>query len=149
MPVGGADMVPTFVALLGNHLDITVLIDSQKAGHQRLERMADQGLLKKNRIIMVGQIVGRKFADIEDLFVLEDYLALYNAAFGTKLSAEELTGTDPVLARIQRHTGAAFDHGAPADTLLRRRDEFLPKLSADTLASFEKLFVAINATLEA
>ena len=149
VPVGGADMVPTFVALLGDHLDITVLIDSQKAGHQRLERMADQGLLKKNRIIMVGQIVGRKFADIEDLFVLEDYLALYNAAFGTKLSAEKLTGTDPVLARIQRHTGAAFDHGAPADTLLRRRDEFLPKLSADTLASFEKLFVAINATLEA
>lgn len=149
VPVGGADMVPTFVALLGNHLDITVLVDSQKAGHQRLERMADQGLLKKNRIIMVGQIAGRKFADIEDLFALEDYLALYNAAFGAKLNADKLTGTDPVLARIQRHTGAAFDHGAPADTLLRRRDEFLPKLSAETLASFEKLFVAINATLAA
>lgn len=147
VPVGGADMVPTFVALLGNHLDVTVLVDSQKAGHQRLERMADQGLLKKNRIIMVGQVVGRKLADIEDLFSVDDYIALYNAAFGAKLSSAELAGTDPVLARIQRHTGAAFDHGAPADTLLRSRDEFLPKLSAETLDRFEKLFIALNATL--
>jgi predicted ATP-dependent endonuclease of OLD family len=30
VPVGGADMVPSFVALLGHHLDVTVLIDSRK-----------------------------------------------------------------------------------------------------------------------
>lgn len=147
VPVGGADMVPTFVALLGNHLDVTVLVDSQKAGHQRLDRMAEQGLLKRNRIILVGQVLGRKLADIEDVFAVEDYLALYNAAFGTKLTPANLTGTDTVLARIQRYTGSSFDHGAPADLLLRRRDEFLPRLSPVSLDQFEKLFAAVNATL--
>lgn len=147
VPVGGADMVPTFVALLGNHLEITVLVDSQKAGHQRLERMADQGLLKRNRIIMIGQVFGQKFADIEDVFTTDDYVTLYNAAFGAKLNAKNLTGTDPILARIERHSGTSFDHGAPADLLLRKRDEFLPKFSAETLDRFETLFKAVNTTL--
>jgi len=147
VPVGGADMVPTFVALLGNHLEVTVLVDSQKAGHQRLERLADAGLLKRNRIITVGQVLSRKLADIEDVFAVEDFLTLYNVAFGRRLAANKLTGTDPVLARIERHTGEKFDHGKPADILLRRRDELLPKLATDTLDRFERLFKAINATL--
>jgi predicted ATPase len=29
VPVGGADLIPTFVALLGNHLKVTVLVDSR------------------------------------------------------------------------------------------------------------------------
>jgi hypothetical protein len=33
VPVGGADMVPTFVALLGLHLDVTVLVDERKSGN--------------------------------------------------------------------------------------------------------------------
>lgn len=147
IPVGGADMVPTFVALLGNHLDVTVLVDSQKAGHQRLERMADQGLLKRNRIIMIGTTFKQKFADIEDLFSIDDYVVLYNEAFGQKLKPGDLIGTDPIVARIKRHTGEEYDHGKPADVLLRKRDEFLPKMEAETLNRFEKLFQAINATL--
>lgn len=147
IPVGGADMVPTFVALLGNHLDVTVLVDSQKAGHQRLERMADQGLLKRNRIIMIGTTVKQKFADIEYVFSIDDYIVLYNEAFGQKLKPGDLTGTDPIVARIERHTRAEYDHGKPADVLLRKRDEFLPKIEAETLNRFEKLFQAINATL--
>jgi hypothetical protein len=148
VPVGGADTVPTFVALLGHHLEVTVLVDSQKAGHQRLERMADQGLLKRNRLIMVGNIIDQKFADIEDVFTVDDYLKLYNAAFGVKLKASQLTGADPIGARIERRTGSAFDHGAPADILLRRRDEILAALSEETLDRFEKLFRAINAAEE-
>ena len=147
IPVGGADMVPTFVALLGHHLEVTVVIDSQKAGHQRLERMAEQGLLASNRIITIGQVAGLKLADIEDLFALEDYVMLYNAAFGAKLRAVELKGNDPVLARIGRATGNRFDHGKPADVFLRRRDEFLPKLKPETLDRFEALFGVVNKTL--
>ena len=147
IPVGGADMVPTFVALLGNHLDVTVLVDSQKAGHQRLERMADQGLLKRNRIIMIGTTFKQRFADIEDVFSIGDYVVLYNEAFGQKLKPGDLIGTDPIVARIERHTGEKYDHGKPADVLLRKRDEFLPKIEAETLNRFEKLFQAINATL--
>jgi hypothetical protein len=47
VPVGGADLVPSFVALLGNHLEVTVLIDSRKEGNQRPNNLAEQGILTK------------------------------------------------------------------------------------------------------
>ncbi|EQD53894.1 hypothetical protein B1B_09968, partial [mine drainage metagenome] len=64
VPVGGADLIPTFVALLGNHLRVTVLVDSRKEGHQKLERMAKDGYLEKQRIIMIGEVLNRKTGDI-------------------------------------------------------------------------------------
>ena len=47
--------------------------------------MADQGLLERNRIIMIGTTFKQKFADIEDVFSIDDYVVLYNEAFGQKL----------------------------------------------------------------
>ena len=148
VPVGGADLIPTFVALLGNHLKVTVLVDSRKEGNQRLERMAKDGFLEKQRIILVGEVLGRKTADIEDLFEEDEYLGLYNKAFGKAIKAKDLKGNDPIVARIARHEGVErFDHGRPADVLLREREAVLSKLSDDTLKRFEDLFGRINKTL--
>lgn len=150
VPVGGADLVPSFVALLGNHLEVTVLIDSRKEGNQRLAKLADQGILAKNRIITVGEITGSKTADIEDLFEPSEYLDLYNRAFGASLTPADLVGGDPIVSRIARYLKVdRFDHGRPADALLRHRDSFLPSLSPKTLDQFEKLCKRINATLGA
>jgi predicted ATP-dependent endonuclease of OLD family len=148
VPVGGADLVPSFVALLGNHLEVTVLLDSRKEGNQRLTKLADQGILAKNRIIGIGEITGTKCADIEDLFDPSEYLDLYNRAFRSSLTEAELLGTDPIVSRIARSLKQdRFDHGRPADVLLRQRDSFLPALSANTLNRFEALFKRINSTL--
>lgn len=148
IPVGGADLVPSFVALLGHHLAVTVLIDSRKEGNQRLLRMADQNILERNRIIAVGEITKTKFADIEDLFFADEYLSLYNKAFGASIKSSDLTGSDPIVSRIARFVGVErFDHGRPADVLLRDRDAFLSSVSADTLNRFEELFKKINSTL--
>jgi ABC-type cobalamin/Fe3+-siderophores transport system ATPase subunit len=148
VPVGGADMVPTFVALLGSHLDITVLVDARRSGHQRLSNLAQQGYLIDTRIITIGEILGRPAADIEDLFRTEDYLAIYNAAFNKAHAPVNLPGSDPIVSRIARAEGIErFDHGKPADLLLRRRDQLLPKLSEKTIASFEELFKRVNLTL--
>jgi predicted ATP-dependent endonuclease of OLD family len=148
VPVGGADLIPTFVALLGNHLRVTVLVDSRKEGHQKLERMAMDGYLDKERIILIGEILGRKTGDIEDLFAEEEYLGLYNKAFGKAIEPKELKGSDPIVARIARMEGVErFDHGRPADVLLREREGVLTKLSEKTLQRFEKLFKRINDTL--
>ena len=87
MPLGGADVIPAFVALLGNHLDVTVVVDACKEGHQKLSALAKAGLLTDKRIITIGDVAGRKVADIEDLFAKDDYLALYNAAFGKSVKA--------------------------------------------------------------
>ena len=147
VPVGGADYIPTFVALLGHHLEVTVLVDSQKAGHQRLARLAAQGYLAEKRIITNGEIAGKSLADIEDLFAPSDYVGLFNQTFGTTIKVSQLKGTDQIIAQIERVYGAAFDHGRPADTLLRNRDKILPKLNAATVDMFERLITRINGTL--
>jgi hypothetical protein len=148
VPVGGADAVPTFVALLGNHLDVTVVLDSRKEGHQRLGRLASDGYLAAQRIILIGDVLTQRLADIEDLFGIDEYLDLYNRAFGASIAETDLLGSDPIVSRIARHIGKdRFDHGRPADVFLRERDVFLPKLSDSTLKRFEALFTRINSTL--
>ena len=148
IPVGGADLVPSFVALLGHHLGVTVLVDAHKKGHQRLSQLTDDGVLHERRILTVGGVLGRREADIEDAFVEEDYVALYNRAFGRSLTLDDLKGRDPIIRRLARSEGVRrFDHGRPADVLLRHRDEILPELSEGTLRRFEALFTSINDTL--
>lgn len=149
LPVGGADAVPTFVALLGGKkLDFTVLVDSRREGHQKLNSLSKRGYLEKTRIITVGQILNQDSGDIEDLFTPEDYLKIYNASFGKNLDASQIIGNDTLVKGIARVEGISrFDHGKPADWLLRHRDELLSSFSEQTFGNFEKLFSAINATL--
>jgi len=149
VPVGGASQVPSFVALLGSHLDVAVVVDAQQEGHQRLSHLADQGLLEENRLLTIGGVIDQNEADIEDLFVERDYLDLYNRTFETDVSPSDLQGEDPIVRRLARNEGVShFDHGAPADELLRYRDEVLPEISNETLQRFEALFEAINGTIE-
>ena len=110
--------------------------------------MAKDGYLEQQRIILVGKHFNWVAADIEDFFEEEEYLLLYNKAFSKSLTPENLTGTDPIVSRIARHEGTdRFDHGRPADVLLREREVSLSKLSEQTLNRFETLFERINTTL--
>jgi hypothetical protein len=148
--VGSAGMMPAFVSLVGARLDATVLVHSRKDGHQHLSQLAADGYLARQRIVTVGEVIGHREADIEDLFDLNDYLMVFNAAFNTAVSSADLIGTDTVLARLARQQHVArIDQQIPAAILLRRRDELLPKLSKQTLKRFETLFARLNETLEA
>lgn len=148
MPLGGADVIPAFVALLGNHLDVTVVVDARKEGHQKLTALAKAGFLGEKRIITIGEVANLKMADIEDLFTKDDYVALYNAAFGKKIKAPDLKGTDPIVRQIARKEGVdRYDHNAPAEVLLRERAKRVAALSDETLDAFESLFKRINGTL--
>lgn len=147
LPAGGSANVPAFVALAGRALDVTVLVDSGAEGMQRLEKMTTTGLLRKKRLLTVGNILGQKNADVEDLFSADDYLQLYNGAFATNLIASSLPQGDRIVSRITQLTGAKFvDHGLPSDYFLRNRDHLLGSLSSTTLDRFEDVFKAINAT---
>lgn len=147
VPVGGADLIPTFVALLGNHLDVTVLIDSRKRGHQKLSRLVKQGILEGKRIIDVGIVLEKEEADIEDLFDPSEYMEMFNNAFETELPLSELQGQDPIVRQITRAIGEEYNHGKPADYFLGKRDYILPTLSKETLDRFESLFGLLNSTL--
>lgn len=148
MPLGGADVIPAFVALLGNHLDVTVVVDARKEGHQKLSALAKAGFLTDKRIVTMGEIAERSVADIEDLFAKKDYLKLYNAAFKKAVKASDLNGSDPIVRQIARHEGVdRYNHDAPAELLLREKAERVATLSDETLKAFEALFKRINQTL--
>ena len=101
-----------------------------------------------SNILTIGQILGRSQADIEDLFDTQDYLALYNGAFGKELSASVLNGNDPIVKQIARAEGIDnFDHGKPADFLLRNRDVIFPNLKQGTIDNFDSLFKRLNSIL--
>ncbi|MDF1687888.1 MAG: AAA family ATPase [Parvibaculaceae bacterium] len=148
MPLGGADVIPAFVALLGNHLDVTVVVDSRKEGHQKLTALAKAGFLAETRIITIGEVIDQNMADIEDLFSKGDYVSIYNKAFGKKVKVADLTGSDPIVRQIARAEGGdRFNHEAPANALLRSKESILSELSEETLTAFEGLFKRINETL--
>lgn len=149
VPVGGADKVPTFVALLGNHLDVTVLIDAKPGGNQRLASLVSQGMLPESRSLTVGVAIQppATSADIEDLFTPGEYLAIFNAAFGTAIKVSQLTGSDPLVRRVTRCQGADFDHFQPARALLQMKPSFFSGLSSGTIDRFERLFAAVNETI--
>jgi hypothetical protein len=110
--------------------------------------MAKDGYLEQQRIILLGEVLGRDAADIEDFFDENEHLSLYNSAFGKSLTVGDLKGNDPIVSRIARHEGdERFDHGRPADVLLRNREDVLSKLSNETLKRFQTLFERINSTL--
>lgn len=148
LPTGSVANVPSFVALMGRNLDVTVFVDSGANGLQRLQHLATQGLLKAKRLLTVDQVVPVKGADIEDLFNPTDYLKLlYNPAFSSTILVSKLAAGDRIIDRISRTQGTPFvTHGKPADYLLRNRDKVLDKLSDLTLDNFEEAIKKINAT---
>jgi hypothetical protein len=145
LPAGQLANIPAVVALIGRQLGVTVLVESD-GGSEKLVELAKAGFLKQKRLVTVAEVTGATRADIEDLFEVDDYLALYNQAFGKMLRAADLPAGERIVDRIREKEGD-FDTGRPADTLLRLRDKLLPPLRPTTRSRFEELFRRINKTL--
>ncbi len=147
LPAGGANNIPSFVALIGTDLEVSVLIDAGTEGGVRLQRAIEAGRLNQRRLIEISEITGNKNSDIEDVFVLEDYLALYNVAFKRKATSSSIGYGDRVVKRIsEKLADRKFDHYKPAEALLRSQVTLLPQLSRTTLDRFAALFSRINAS---
>lgn len=144
LPAGGATNIPTFVSLIGPHLDVTVLVDSDTKGMQRVTNMVDRQLLADQRLIFASCATANGQADIEDLFSEGDYLKLYNKTFATSLKIADLPEGTRIVKRLEASQGE-FDHGRVAETLLRCQPEL--SFSATSLDRFAVLFEKVNATL--
>jgi predicted ATP-dependent endonuclease of OLD family len=146
LPSGGATNIPTFVSLVGPHLDITVLADSDTQGMQRVTGMIEKKLITDTRLILANQVTGQKNSDLEDLFSVDDYLSLYNDTFKTKLKASDLGPGDRITKRIEAKIGKTFVHGEVAETLLKTHQS--RTLSDETIENFSKLNDLINRTMK-
>jgi len=146
LPAGGATDIATFIALLGGQLQVVVLIDGN-AQRQRIDNAITQGRLAAQRVISVDQFCSVKGADIEDLFTTQEYVDLYNAAFNKTVALTDLPGSDRIIKRLERHEGAAFNHGRVAQYFLNNQPTIIPKLAEETIDRFEQLITALTNAL--
>lgn len=146
LPAGGSSNVPTFVSLLGRKVSVTVLLDSGVEGAGKVEAAMNANKIDSDRVVLVSSVLQQNHADIEDLFEVGDYLALYNEALGRSVKAESLSQHhDRILKRLESAGEPKFDHWRPAEMLLRDPAR-VDGLSATTLDNFETLAKKINAT---
>ncbi len=158
-PVGGAQKVPTFVALIGaqSKINVATLIDIQKGDQQWIENLYKKKLLEKSHVHTYADYTGTNEADIEDMFGDALYLDLVNAEFAaalsTKIAITDLKGDERrLLVRLEEWLathplsgGAVFNHYRPA----RHFSEHVASLQipTDALNRFEAAFKALNALL--
>jgi predicted ATP-dependent endonuclease of OLD family len=160
-PVGGAEKVPTFAALLGAQKGLTIatLLDFQKKDQQRIEALYERQLLERSRVLTFAEFTGAEEADIEDMFDLGFYLKLVNGEYAGEVSKKPTekdvkAGHPRVLVRLDQFfethplTGrAGFGHFRPAKHFAENIGTLKKGLSAATLERFEKLFAKLNALL--
>ena len=152
IPVGSADNMPVFVALLGRRLRVSALIDGDRssAKSNRVTAAAISNGVPENAIIVCGDADASlpRNADIEDLFEIPDYLKLYNWAFHTDLQEHSLPATsEPVVRRVTMARGDEYDHALPAHALTQHRDEFFATIGPQSEERFLNLFRLLNATV--
>lgn len=152
IPVGSAENIPTYVALLGRRLEVHVLIDGSNSRklESRTQSAAKENGISSKWIVKVSDIEGvPSTGDIEDLFDVKDYLKLYNWAFKTDIDETRLPNTDePILKRLSSLSAGNFNHGLPAYELTNHKDEFLAQTSQTTKKRFSDLFALLNSSLE-
>ena len=150
VPVGGADKIATFISLMrGNELSAVCLLDTftDQGAEVRLKRMVEQRIIADKKILYYHSIIGQAFADIEDLFSKEEYLILYNGAFGTSVQIENLDVNKPIMFQLKRLNGSkAFNHYSPANYMAKNVGAFT--FSQETIDRFEKLFVQVNSKFD-
>lgn len=160
-PVGGAEKVPTFVALIGaqKKMNLATLIDYQKSGRQQIENLYKRSLLKKKQVCTYADFTGKTEADVEDMFDEDFYLQLVNGEYAKDLQAPltpaTLTAKSPrILVRIEAHLEAhplkgqrGFSHFGPA-RYLAQNPAVAGQVPAATLERFEVAFKALNALLK-
>lgn len=158
-PVGGSDKVPTFAALLGSQQDLNVatLIDIQQKDKQSIDNLYKKKLLQQKNVLTFADFIGKKEADIEDMFEADFYLKLVNAEYKATLqkpiTLSDLPKRERVLASLDSYLqtsplkDAAFNHYRPSRYFAEHIGTLATKLSPETLDRFEAAFKRLNALL--
>jgi hypothetical protein len=145
VPVGGLDKIPTFVALLGAHLNVAVVMDAAAGGSQKINSLIERGMIEAKQVVPLNKITGGKEADVEDLFDEAFYLQLVKDSGVGAVTKAKLPAGLRIVKRVEQALGV-YDHYRPARHLLEQPG-LLPKIDEPTLDHFERLFNNLNALL--
>lgn len=155
VPTGGLEKVATFISLLrGSKLETVCLLDSYNdaKGKAKMDKMIAEKIIHKNKIRFFDEFLdSHTKADLEDLFVKEDYLELFNSAFKehSDIKLGDLNSDiRQIIIQINKQLGIdRFNHFRPANELIRIGVDNA-SFSDESLDNFEKVFIEINELFE-
>jgi len=163
IPAGGAMKVSYLATMLNSQkLKVVVLFDSDQEGWKGAKETIQQWILKDKYVLLLGKVIGKEEACLEDLFPANFYLEFVNKAYVNELSSSPITETEiskignpQIVKRIEsamqsrglpkNNEGLCFNKGRVSKKLLEelssRKFDTIP---ADTIDKFEMLFKEIN-----
>ena len=153
VPVGGADKVATFIALIrGQELNIVCLLDTftEQSRKQRLDDMVDGKIIRSKCVRYFHEFLetNRLEADIEDMFEPEEFLSLYNDTLHYNLEVKDLGPSINRIVEQIRNVHKKFNAHYQVSKTFATRAEVEDFLSEATLDRFEKMFKEINRRFE-
>ncbi len=156
VPVGGLEKVATFVSLLrGSNLNVVCMLDSTvgQSSQAKLERLISDKIIREQKVLRYRDfITGAKEADVEDLFELDTYIALFNGAFHERpdVSGNDLKqyANDRMVVKLNKHLGVKrFNHYRPSN-FLASQGVAAAGTDTNTLDRFEAMFKAVNEAMK-
>jgi len=152
VPVGGMEKVSTFVSLFrGSKLDIACLLDSSidVSSKSKLDHLIKEKIIQKKKILLFDEFVsGSNEADIEDLFLKDEYISLFNEAFSehADIKLSDLNAEiSRIILQINKHLSVdRFNHYRPANTLAKKGVD-ISHFSNETINNFETMFNVVNS----
>ena len=153
VPIGGADKVTTFVALIrGQELNIACLLDTvtEYPKKQKVDDLIDYRIIHQKNVRYFHEFTdnGANEADIEDMFEREEFVALYNEALHHNLKVDDLDKSIDRIVEQIRNVHKKFNAHYQVSKTFAARAEDEGFLSEATLDRFEKMFKEINRRFE-
>ena len=153
VPVGGLDKVATFISLLrGNKLQIACLLDTftDQKGKRRINDLIQEKIIKDNHVIFFDEFTsGIDPSEIEDMFTVGEYLAMFNGEFSEyeNIKSKDINKKVSIIKQINKIIEKnRFNHYRPAN-YLSRNPNLVDNLSNTTLDRFASAFDKINKAL--
>jgi predicted ATPase len=147
-PVGGADKLAAFVALMGgNKLNVAAVMDIAKQDRQRVDNLLARRLLESTHLVRVSQFCERAEADIEDLLPAALYVDAVKQSLPPDSGVVDLGALPPgprIVKRIEGALGRRFDHYAAAIRIIPMLESAPDE---DAIGRFDALFATVNALL--
>lgn len=154
-PAGGAKKVSYLASLmLSQDVAVAVLLDSDEMGkRERSKLLKDLFVSDENRILLIGNVLDRDEADLEDIFPRDYYLSAVSDAYNETVSIrtmvkeekEEPRIVKAVEANFERKGYGVFEKWRPARKLLEQWKDVAPSdLPEELVDNAIKLFQEIN-----
>ncbi len=156
-PIGGARNLPSFASLLGQRAEqqvTTLLGTGDLQGQEEVELSLRSAL---GDFFRYSEFTRSSEADIEDLFEVDFYLNLVNAAYrdllAKPLAKGQLRGSSVRVVELVDQAAKAldpkipFERCGPARYFAANSSGLKGQISKETFSRFEKIAVALNALL--